>query len=376
MKSAVAFPHLKASKALHRKLPIYHFSDSCHYRVNRTGDLVPIKIDKEVIDQDPTQHVTWANANFDQNSSQTNGIGALWYPNADLSCPPQGNELQSSAYQHTLVNKTRCPGPTALRDRIGQQLYDHWDKLATYEGGFPFGIAQVLKEHEGEICVIPGHWLNDTSLAIHAHFFNKQAVIAGEDPRLWDRIKGRCATVMQRAQDLLQEASNVRQYIRSPGYAAANKTGHSGMHAYATSSWLHGAGFWFLHDDRIHIHLKRPEREHCDSAVAQTLNSRNVERAQETGLDWNNLPDHRHLISFDYPIPSSSATHISWGPASSPILGCIATVSKSSFRPTTSAIQFRFANLPNQEEKASRPAKKSRMVNPLNQLKKSVGRKK
>ena len=363
---------MKASKALIRKFPIYHLGDSCHFRQNRIGHLVPINIDQHLIDLDPEQNVTWANADFDQNDDQFNNIGALWN-NADLSRPPQGIELQSPAYQHTLVNKARCPGPAALLDQIGQHLYNQLNTFAMEQGGLPFGIGPLLEEHEGEICVFPGNWVKNYLVVIQPHFFDKQVVKFGGNLRFWDDTKAGSTTMLQRAQSMIQEAVNVRQQIRSPGYAARKKTDDSGMHAYATSNWFHGAEFWFCHKDRHHIHLMRAEREHCNSAMSQTLNTRDVERAQAVGLDVINNPDHTHLITFDFPIPSSSATHISWGPASSPILGCIATVSKSSFRPTTSPIQFRFANDPTPEEKASRPTKKFRSS--LSQLKKSLGRK-
>lgn len=341
---------MKASHALYRGFPIYHVSDSSHYRVNGNGQLEPIRIDQQVIDADETLDVTWANTDIDLFDENFNNIGALWQ-NADLTRPPQGMELQSSAYQHTQVNKTRCPGPDRLIDRIGQQAFDDMDTFVKEQIGLPGGLRALLAEYKGQIVVMRGNWVSDTSLIIHPHHLDKQVEKTPNGlANIWQSLKTSCATMVARVQSYILETIGVRRHLRSQDYAN-DTTSDSGRHAYAMTSFIRGLHFFFCHDDRTHVHLPvegmhhLPDgREHSLSFAAQTLTTRDTKRAHAVGLDTTNLQGSMHLVRFDIPIPSFSTTHVSCGPASNPILGCIFTVSDHSYRPTTCPIKFRFAN--------------------------------
>eukprot|EP00986_Skeletonema_menzelii_P013121 scaffold7473_cov118-Skeletonema_menzelii.AAC.2 len=334
---------MTASHALLRSHPIYHMSDSCHFRVDGTGQLSPIDIDEQVINMDPSLNVNWANADFDQWSINHNNIGALWQPGTDLTRPPSGLELQSSAYQNTLVNKARCPSAAALVELIGQEAFDEDNRFVIEQIGIPGGLLQYLANFEGRIVVMKGNYVPIPQLIIHPHHLDKQVRKAGGPTRFWNEMKRQCANMAERIQRMAQQAAIVRQFLCSIGYVANNQS-DSGKHSYATSNWLHGVEFWFCHDDRSYVHLTRSRREHSKSFVGQTLDSADTERAHAIGLDITGLQAHQHLVSFDLPVPSSSSTHISCGPASSPILGCIVTVTDTSYRPTPVPIKFRFAN--------------------------------
>eukprot|EP00986_Skeletonema_menzelii_P000008 scaffold2_cov132-Skeletonema_menzelii.AAC.8 len=317
------------------------------FQLHRDGALVPVEMDREILRRYSARHIPWNTANIDLFGPNYNGIFALYQGHFNPLQPPPPALRTSSAYQSSLVNKSRCPSPETMRSRLGQQRYDVLDRHCIDQLGMIGGADSYLKHYQGAIVVMPGNQVDDSSFMTHPHHFDKQASKAGLGAGLWNSFKeqyfGMVDAIARRAHRMKQRTLDIRAYLQSAGYAQRSARSDAGQHAYANSNIIRATKFHLCHEDRRNLHLPGVYQEYGKSLWIQVLATEMLRMVHAIGMDSNNTPGNNHLMKWDVPIPVISSFHVSNGPVSHPILGSIVTSSETWYRPTLRPLRFRYA---------------------------------
>lgn len=345
---------------------------SFYYRLGRYGNLMRIDIDEEILNRRPpaADIIAMSRSNFDNNATdpqQRNGLLALRHNGAQQLSPPNGQELNSTAYRATQFNKDRCPGLQELIARIGQERVDEIDNICRHQLGWIGGLARFLTKNEGKIVILPGDMVSEIGMALDPHHLNKQFNKA-QGPNamrrnLWREVldafrlvANGASRLRRRARQYLHVASTViRPYLLSLGYQRQDAS-NSGRHAYAHVNMLRGKSFHLTHQDRYAVNLPSDsnnllsdDHEHGDCFTTQVIATHDSKEVHAIGLDATGLPGNYYLVRWGVPVVSIASFHHSNGPASNPILGSLVTDTEDFYRGTLTPFQYRYAALTSSE---------------------------
>jgi hypothetical protein len=358
--SAVALYNTTASHCLRRRIPLVHMGASCHFRIDRDGELGLIPIDAAILRlrQPVLDNVVIDRSNFDNNgvvgSQQQNDIITLRQHAVHPLSPPEGGDLDSIAYRSQHINKDRCPAAEQLIQLIGQERYNELDTYCREQLGWIGGLGAYLTRHKGRIVVLPGDMVSNIGIALDPHHLNKQYSKAGGQEAnkwraVWASFQNAVNALGRRATALRSAANTIRQYIVSLAYQL-DATSNSGRHAYANVNFLRGVVFQLIHRDRNEVNLPSNSNnlpstwnEHGDSFVTHVIASHDSDTVHAVGLDTSNMPGNLYLVRWDVPVVSIGSYHTSVGPSSSPILGSVTTDVEDHYRPTLTPLKYRYA---------------------------------